>query len=114
MVPQSIEQGPGHSAFPFRSGRPFSRSPNFVLNTKGRAFRRLATPSIDLWAALVDEPMARRHECAMPIGKSFGSAYRPGAGAQGVVIVNARRQTVTSDPQLRCARSAYEDARISR
>ena len=70
--------------------------------------------SNDLWAALVDEPMAQLHECAMPIGKSFGSADRPGARAQGVVRVNAWRQTITSDRQFSCARSAYEDARISR
>ena len=50
--------------FPVRDGRPFSRSPNFVLNTKGRAFRRQTTISNDLWAALVDEPMAQLHGCA--------------------------------------------------
>jgi hypothetical protein len=41
VAPQSTEQGPGHGAIPLRDGRPFSRSPDFVLNTKGRAFRRL-------------------------------------------------------------------------
>ena len=58
--------------------------------------------------------MAQLHERAMPIGKFFGSAERLGARAQGVVIVNARRHTITCDPQFGCARSAYEDARISR
>jgi hypothetical protein len=43
VVPQPIEQDPGHSAVPTRDGRPFSRSPNFVIDTKGRAFRRLTT-----------------------------------------------------------------------
>ena len=43
VVPQPIEQDPGHSAVPTRDGRPFSRSPNFVIGTKGRAFRRLTT-----------------------------------------------------------------------
>ena len=43
VVPQPIEQDPGHSAVPVRDGRPFSRSPNFVIDTKGRAFRRLTT-----------------------------------------------------------------------
>ena len=74
VVPQPIEQDPGHSAVPIRDGRPFSRSPNSVIDTKGRAFRRLTTISNDLWAALVDEPMAQLHGCATPIGKFFGSA----------------------------------------
>jgi hypothetical protein len=43
VVPQPIEQDPGHSAVPVRDGRPFSRSPNSVINTKGRAFRRQTT-----------------------------------------------------------------------
>src|SRR5437762_9698435 len=47
---------------------------NFALDTKGRADRRLTTTSNDLGTALVDEPMARLHECAMPILKFFGSA----------------------------------------
>jgi hypothetical protein len=34
--------------------------------------------------------MAQLHECAMPIGKFFSSAYCPDARAQGVVIVGAR------------------------
>src|SRR6476659_4903347 len=50
--------------FPFRDDRPFSRSPNSVINTKGRAFRRQTTILNDLWAALVDEPMAQLHGCA--------------------------------------------------
>ena len=49
----------------------------------------------------------------MPIGKFFGSAYRLDARAQGVVRVDERRQTVTSDLQFSCASSAYEDAQIS-
>ena len=49
-----------------------------------------------LWAALVDEPMAQLHGCAMPIGKFFGSAYRLDARAQGVVRVRVWGQTVTS------------------
>ena len=40
VAQEPTEQGPGHGAIPFRDGRPFSGSPNFVLNTKGRAFRR--------------------------------------------------------------------------
>jgi hypothetical protein len=72
------------------------------------------TTSNDLWAALVDVPMAQLHERATPIEKFFGSAECLGSRAQGVVIVNARKQTVTSDHQLSCTRSAYEDARISR
>jgi len=67
VVPQPIEQDPGHSAVPIRDGRPFSRSPNSVINTKGRAFRRLTTISDDLRAALVDEPMAQLNECATPL-----------------------------------------------
>jgi hypothetical protein len=67
VVPQPIEQDPVHSAVPVRDGRPFSRSPNSVINTKGRAFRRLTTISDDLRAALVDEPMAQLHECATPL-----------------------------------------------
>jgi hypothetical protein len=67
VVPQPIEQDPGHSAVPIRDGRPFSRSPNSVMNTEGRAFRRLTTISDDLRAALVDEPMAQLHECATPL-----------------------------------------------
>ena len=52
-----------------------------------------------LWAALVDEPMAQLHGCAMPIGKFVGSAYRLDARAQGVVRVHVWGQTVTSvDP----------------
>ena len=49
-------------------------SPNSAIDAKGRAYRRLTTTSNDLRAALVDEPMAQLHECAMPIGKFFGSA----------------------------------------
>ena len=58
--------------------------------------------------------MAQLHECAMPIGKFFGSAERLGARAQGVVIVNALIQMMISDRQFSYARSAYEDALISR
>jgi hypothetical protein len=80
-------------------GRPFPGSPHSALDAKGRASRRLTTPSKDLWAALVDEPMAQLHERAMPIGKFLASAERLGAWAQGVVRVKERRQTVTSvDP----------------
>ena len=44
VVPQPIEQDPGHSAVPVRDGRPgTARSPNFVVDTKGQAFRRLTT-----------------------------------------------------------------------
>jgi hypothetical protein len=45
VVRQPIEQSPGHSAVPFGDGRPFSRSPNSVISTKGRAFGRLTTTS---------------------------------------------------------------------
>jgi hypothetical protein len=45
-----------------------------VIDAKGRAYRRLTTTSNDLWAALVDEPMAKLHERAMLIGKFFASA----------------------------------------
>ena len=48
VVPQRIEQDPVHSAVPVRDGRPFSRSPNSVINTEGRAFRRQTTMSNDL------------------------------------------------------------------
>ena len=48
VVPQPIEQDPVHSAVPVRDGRPFSRSPNSVINTEGRAFRRQTTMSNDL------------------------------------------------------------------
>jgi len=51
VAPQPTEQGPGHGAIPFRDSRPFSRSPNFVLNTKGRAFRRLTT--------IIERPLGR-------------------------------------------------------
>src|SRR5215471_5874149 len=99
VVPQPIEQDPVHSAVPVRDGRPSSRSPNPVINTKDEAFRRQTTMSNGLWAALVDEPMAQLHGCAMPIGKFFGSAYRLDARAQGVVRVHVWGQTVTSvDP----------------
>jgi hypothetical protein len=64
FVPQSIEQGPGHSAVPLGDGRPFSGSPHFVLKPTGRAFRRLRTRFNDVWAALVDEPMSQLHGCA--------------------------------------------------
>ena len=74
VVPQPIEQDPGHSAVPTRDGRPFSRSPNFVIDTKGRAFRRQTTMSNDLWAALVDEPMAQLHGCATRCLTLRGSA----------------------------------------
>jgi hypothetical protein len=67
VVPQPIKQDPGHSAVPFRDGRPFSRSPNSVTNTEGRAFRRLTTISDDLRAALIEEPKAQLHECATPL-----------------------------------------------
>ena len=42
---------------PFRSGMVgrFTEAPNFVINTKGRAFRRQTTMSKDHWPALVDE-----------------------------------------------------------
>ena len=78
VVPWPIEQDPGHRAVPVRDGRPFSRSPNSVINTKGRAFRRLTTISNDLRAALVDEPMAQLHECAPPLLRLRSSGYRPG------------------------------------
>ena len=58
--------------------------------------------------------MAQLYECAMPIWKFFGLAYRPGAPAQGLVIVNALIQMMISDRQFSYARSAYEDALISR
>jgi hypothetical protein len=74
VVPQPIEQDPVHSAVPVRDGRPFSRSPNSVINTKGRAFRRQTTMSNDLWAALVDEPMAQLHGCATRFLTLCGSA----------------------------------------
>src|SRR6516164_607551 len=99
VVPQPIEQDPVHSAVPVRDGRPFPRSSNPVINTKDEAFRRQTTMSNGLWAALVDEPMAQLHGCAMPIGKFFGSAYRLDARAQGVVRVHVWGQMVTSvDP----------------
>jgi hypothetical protein len=56
--------------------------PNSVINTKGRAFRRLATISNDLRAALVDEPMAQLHECAPPLLRLRSSGYRPGTSEQ--------------------------------
>jgi hypothetical protein len=74
VVPQPIEQDPGHGAVPIRDGRPFSRSPNSVMQTEGRAFRRLATISNDLRAALVDEPMAQLHGCATRFLTLHGSA----------------------------------------
>src|SRR5262245_54443720 len=46
-----------------------SRSLEFALDAKGGAYRGRITPSNDLWAALVDEPMAWLPECAMPIWK---------------------------------------------
>ena len=99
VVPQPIEQDPVHSAVPLGDGRPFCSSPHSALDAKGRAYRRLTTPSNDRWAARVDEPMAQLHGCAMPIGKFFGSAYRLDARAQGVVRVHVWGQTVTSvDP----------------
>ena len=58
--------------------------------------------------------MAQLHECAMPIWRFFGLAYRPGARAQGLVIVNALIQMMISDRQFSYVRSAYEDALISR
>ena len=61
------------SAVPLGYGRPFLGSPHSALDAKGRASRRLTTPSKDLWAALVDEPMAQLPERAMPIGKFFAS-----------------------------------------
>ena len=70
--------------------------------------------SNDLWPALIDETMAQFYECAMPIRKFFSSAYRLGARAQSVVIVNAPRHTITCDDKFSCARSAHEDARTSR
>ena len=73
VVPQPIEPDPVHSAVPLGEGRPFSRSPNPVINTKDEAFRRQTTMSNGLWAALVDEPMAQLHERVMPIGKFFAS-----------------------------------------
>jgi hypothetical protein len=74
VVPQLIEQDPLHSAVPVRDGRPFSRSPNSVINTKGRAFRRQTTMLNDLWAALVDEQMAQLHGCATRFLTLRGSA----------------------------------------
>ena len=63
VVPQPIEQDPVHSVVPVRDGWPFSRSPNSVINTKGRAFRRLWTMFNDVWAALVDGLMSQLHGC---------------------------------------------------
>jgi hypothetical protein len=74
VVPQLIEQDPVHSAVPVRDGRPFSRSPNSVINTKGRTFRRETTMLNDLWAAFVDEPMAQLHGCATRFLTLRGSA----------------------------------------
>ena len=74
VVPQPIEQDPVHSAVPVRDGRPFSRSPNPVINTKDEAFRRQTTMSNGLWAALVDEPMAQLHGCATRFLTLRGSA----------------------------------------
>src|SRR5262249_10080974 len=74
VVPQLIERDSVHSAVPGRDGRPFSRSPNPVMNTKGEAFRRQTTMSNGLWAALVDEPMAQLHGCANWLLTSRGSA----------------------------------------
>jgi hypothetical protein len=48
--------------------------PEFRDRRERRVYRRLTTTSNDLWAALVDEPMAQLHERAMPIGKFFASA----------------------------------------
>ena len=52
----------------------FSQSPNSVINTKGRAFRRQTTMLNDLWPALVDEPMAHLHGCATRFLTLRGSA----------------------------------------
>jgi hypothetical protein len=46
----------------------------FLQAIGNRDYRRLTTTSNDLWAALVDEPKAQFHDCAMPIWKFFGSA----------------------------------------
>jgi hypothetical protein len=54
-------------------GRPFTGRPNSAIDAKGRAYQRLTTTSTDLWAALVDEPMAQLLERATPIGKFFAS-----------------------------------------
>ena len=65
VVHQRIERDPGHSAVPARDGRPFSRSPNLVIDTKGRAFRRLATRyRTTSRPRLVVEPRAQLHGCA--------------------------------------------------
>jgi hypothetical protein len=53
-----------------------------VSNTKGRAFRRVATISDDFRAALVDEPMAQLHECATRLLDFLSSGYRPDTSDQ--------------------------------
>jgi hypothetical protein len=82
VVPWPIEQDPGHRAVPVRDGRPLSRSPNSVINTKDRAFRRLTTISNDFRAALLDEPMAQLHGCTTPLLGLLSSAYCAGTSAQ--------------------------------
>src|SRR5438105_11960833 len=94
VIHRRIERDPGRRTDPVRDGRPLSRSPNFVSNTKGRAFRRLATISNDFGAALVDEPMAQLHECATRLLKLLGPGYRAGTCAPGVARANGTEPEV--------------------
>ena len=69
-VPAALRDSPSK-----RDGRPFSGSPNFVLNTKGRAFRRLTTIiERRLWAAFVDGvtdvPAPRVRNTALEVARS--------------------------------------------
>jgi hypothetical protein len=64
-----IEPERGYRVVPVRDGRPFSRSPDSVIQTNGGAFRRLTTIGNDVQSALVDEPRAQLSECATPVFK---------------------------------------------
>jgi hypothetical protein len=56
------------------AGASEDRQADSAIDAKGRAYRRLTTTLNDLWAARVDEPMAKFQERAMLIGKFFASA----------------------------------------
>src|SRR5271165_1038140 len=62
--------------------------------------------SNDLWAALVDEPMAQLHGCATRFLTLRGSAYRPGTRAQGPAIANGPDPTDGGDRQSGVSPSA--------
>jgi hypothetical protein len=60
--------------FPLGMVGRFPETANFVINTKGRAFRPQTAMSNDLSAALVEEPMAQLHWCATRFSTLRGSA----------------------------------------